>query len=62
MPEPAAPHHGTSTPPPLITQLRRTMRRTGHRADPGGQAHLPASDTRRDRQAGPAGPQTRPQS
>jgi uncharacterized integral membrane protein len=45
-----------------ITQLRRTLRRTGHRADPGDQAQLPASETRRDRRAGPAGPQSGPQS
>ena len=44
-----------------ITQLRRTIRRTGHRADPGGRAPLPASGTRRDRRAGPAGPPARSQ-
>jgi lipopolysaccharide assembly protein A len=44
-----------------ITQLRRTMRRTEQRADPGGQAHLPAITTRRDRPPGPAGQQAKPQ-
>jgi putative membrane protein len=45
-----------------ITQLRRTMRRTRHRADPDGQARPPTSETRRDRRAGPADPQIKPQS
>ncbi|HEY6277192.1 MAG TPA: lipopolysaccharide assembly protein LapA domain-containing protein [Streptosporangiaceae bacterium] len=44
-----------------ITQLRRSMRRTRKRANPGGQAHLPASTARRDGPAGPAGRQAKPE-
>lgn len=44
-----------------ITQLRRTMRRT-RRTSTGGQAHVPASDTRGNRDTGPAPPQAGPQS
>ena len=45
-----------------ITQLRRTMRRTRRRASPGSRAHVPASDPHRDRDAGPAHPETGSQS
>ena len=38
-----------------ITQLRRSMRRTRRR---GSQAHVPASDPHRDRDTGPARPET----
>jgi lipopolysaccharide assembly protein A len=44
-----------------ITQLRRTMRRT-RRASTGDQAHVPAPDSHPDRDTGPAGPETEPQS
>jgi lipopolysaccharide assembly protein A len=44
-----------------ITQLRRTMRRTRRRASTGGQAHVPASDTHRDRDTRPPRPETEPQ-
>jgi putative membrane protein len=45
-----------------ITQLRRTSRRTRRRASPGSQTHVPASDPPRDRDAGPARPETGSQS
>ena len=45
-----------------ITQLRRTARRTRRRASPGSQTHVPASDPHRDRDAGPARPETGSQS
>jgi lipopolysaccharide assembly protein A len=44
-----------------ITQLRRTMRRTRRRASTGDRASVPVRDTHRDRDPGPAGPETEPQ-
>jgi uncharacterized integral membrane protein len=45
-----------------ITQLRRTLRRTKRRASTGDQVHVPARDSQPDRDTGPAGPETEPQS
>jgi uncharacterized integral membrane protein len=45
-----------------ITQLRRTARWTRRRASPGSQTRVPASDPHRDRDAGPARPETGSQS
>lgn len=45
-----------------ITQLRRAMRRTVRRLGPGGQGHLAAGITRRDRHRGPARQEPKPHS